>query len=124
LFRLPRVASTGDCCDRLGECGTVQRAQLAEGLSGVFHQQLRQGAVGDFTLDQCSDRAFAGHVIQIVMTIEARTGQRNKQLAGLDRTAIDADAIKGRVTRDQTCIEHVGQFAELQGLKHAPPPTR
>ncbi|MNQ57145.1 hypothetical protein D3C85_712910 [compost metagenome] len=118
------AAGASDGSDWLSECSTVQRAQLAEGLTGVFDQQLRQRAVGNFTFDQCSDGAFGGDIVQVVMTVETRAGQRNKQLTRLDRTAVDADAVETGITRDQACVERVGQFAEFEGLKHGPPPKR
>ncbi|MNL27533.1 hypothetical protein D3C87_1491280 [compost metagenome] len=118
------AAGAGDGCDLMREGFAVQRAQLAECLTGIADQQLRQCAVGHFTLDQCRHGTFGRHVIEVVMTIEARTGQGNEQLTRFDRTAVDADTVEAGIGRNQAGIQRAGQFAQFQGFKHGPPPTR
>ncbi|MNN42299.1 hypothetical protein D3C81_1564700 [compost metagenome] len=118
------AAGTGNGCNGLGERGAVQRTELPQRLTGVADQQLRQRAVGDFTLDQRGHGALGGDFIQIIMTIEARTGQRDKQLTGLDCATVDADTVETGIGRDQARIQSSGQLAQFQGLKHGPPPTR
>ncbi|MNE07818.1 hypothetical protein D3C80_1004530 [compost metagenome] len=118
------AAGTGDGGNRLVECGAVQRAQLAQGQAGVANHQLRQAAARHFALHQGGDRALGGNVVQVVVTVEARPGQGDKQLPGSDCPAVDADAIEGRVLALQAAVERRGQLAEGQWLKHRGPPTR
>ena len=66
--------------------------------------------------------AFGGDVIQVVVAIKARAGQRNKQLPWLDGTAVDADTGEAGVGVDQARIQSAGQLAEGHGLKHVVPP--
>ncbi|MNP85286.1 hypothetical protein D3C76_1849590 [compost metagenome] len=58
------------------------------------------------------------------MAVETRAGQGNKQLARLDRTAVDADAIERGIGDDHAAIERASQFAQFQVFKHESPPTR
>ena len=80
-------------------------------MTGIGDQQLRQRAVGNFALDQRRHGTFGRDFIEVVMTIETRTGQGNEQLARLDGATVDADAVEARIRSDHARIQRAGQFA-------------
>ena len=118
------AAGTGNGRHRLIKSGTVKRAQLAQGQAGVGYQQLRQGRVGHCTLYQGTDGTFGGNVVEVVVTIETRAGQGDKQLPRLDVTAVDTHAVECAVARQHTGRQGLGQLAECHRFKHGRPPRR
>ncbi len=119
------AAGTGDRSDRLVYKGiAVQRAELREGFAGVGDDQLRQRTARDLALDQRADRPCGGYLIEVVVPIKTRAGQRHEQLAGRDRTAVDTDTGKTAVMAHTTRVERHEQFAERERLKHVRPPRR
>lgn len=109
---------------RAGELAPVQRAQSPQGRTGIAHQQLRQGRVGDFALHQRSHRALGGNLGEIVVAVETRPTQGNEQLAGPDGATVGGNRRKDGVLADQAGVQRDRQLAEAKRLKHAAPPRR
>ncbi|MNN54310.1 hypothetical protein D3C81_1691220 [compost metagenome] len=116
------AAGTGDGGDRASELGTVQGAQLPQGQTAVGNHELWQVATWHLTFHQGCNGALGLHLVQVIVTIEARPGQGDKELPGSNGTAVDADAGKGCIVIHQPALQGRGQLAEGQWLKHGEPP--
>ena len=71
--------------------------------------------------------AFGGDVIEVVMSIKTRAGQSDKQLAWLDRAAVDADAGDGHaeVARHEGTLGAADHVLDAQTRPAcSPPPAR
>ena len=102
---------------------TVERPQTPQRQASIGDNQLRQRRALDFACDQSRHRAFGGHLGEIGMTIEARTGQRNEQLPRLDRPAVSADRREAGIGPHQTAGQRQLQLAQSHGFKHRASPV-
>ena len=94
------AAGAGNRHHRRVERLTIERTQLTQGQTGIGDQQLRQRRTRHFTRHQRSHCAFAGDFSQVIMAIETRTGQGNKQLTRLNRPAVAAHSAECHVRTD------------------------
>ncbi len=101
---------------------TVERPQTPQRQASIGDNQLRQRRALDFACDQSRHRAFGGHLGEIGMTIEARTGQRNEQLPRLGRPAVSADRREAGIGPHQTAGQRQLQLAQSHGFKHRASP--
>ncbi|MNV78989.1 hypothetical protein D3C71_1725170 [compost metagenome] len=118
------AAGAGNGHDGFVEGRAVQRAELTEGQAAVAHYQLRQVDTGHFALDQGSYCALGLHVGQVVMTIEARTGQGDEQLTCANAAAVDADAGEAGIGARLARLQWRSQLTECHDFKHTEPPRR
>ncbi|MNC11812.1 hypothetical protein D3C75_595200 [compost metagenome] len=118
------AAGAGDRYQPTAKRSAVERAELAKGQTGIGHHQLRQLDRLHLVFHQRGGGTLAGHLLEIVVTVETLTTEGDEQLPRLDRAAVDADAVEEGIGPGQFSLQGSQHTAQHPGFKHPAPRER